>query len=179
MKKFISLVTFTAATLIGLPTLASGNDHVAHTKLVENLEKVGITMIVNNPVHCPEKRRGGGSYSPYSALLSVCQDNGNGDGVMVNWTLNDYDTLRHEAHHVIQDCVNGDVGDGKMAMLFDAEEWVQFTKGIDDFVYAVYSEQKKIGASDTVAMEEVEAYVVAEYIPAANIAKKVLDICLR
>lgn len=178
MKKFIATVTAIAASLVASPTLASDTNHADHIKLVETLEEIGVTVVVNNPIHCPPGREGGGSYSPFSALLAVCQDNGVSDGEMVNWTPNDYDTLRHEAHHVIQDCISGTIADGRMNMLFNGQEWDDFTKDLDEFVSRVYKEQIKMGMNDKVAMEEVEAYVVAEFIPAANISERVVDFCM-
>ena len=179
MKKFITLVSAVAASIIASPSLASDNDHAAHVLLMERLEKVGVTVVVNNPIHCPPGREGGGSYSPFSALLAVCQDNGDSDSVMVKWTPNDYDTLRHESHHVIQDCVSGSIADGRMDMLFNSNDWEQFTKGLDEFVSNVYRNQIRRGMTDKVAMEEVEAYVVAEYVPAASISNKVIEFCLK
>ena len=178
MKKFIALVSAVAASIIASPSLASDNNHADHVLLMERLERVGVTVVVNNPIHCPPGREGGGSYSPFSALLAVCQDNGVSDGVMVKWTPNDYDTLRHEAHHVIQDCINGSIADGRMDMLFNSNDWEEFTKDLDEFVSRVYLNQIKRGMTDKVAMEEVEAYVVAEFIPAANISKKVRQFCM-
>ena len=179
MKKFIVLATAFTASLLAAPTLASDNNHAAHVKLVETLERVGVTVVVDNPIHCPPGREGGGSYSPFSALLAVCQDNGVSDGEMVDWTPNDYDTLRHEAHHVIQDCVEGTIADGRMDMLFNSNDWDEFTKDLDNYVSRVYLEQIKRGMNDKTAMEEVEAYVVAEFVTASSISNKVNDFCLK
>jgi len=178
MKKFVVLATAFAASLLSAPTLASDTNHQDHVNLANTLTEVGVTVTINNPIHCPPGREGGGSYSPFSALLAICQDNGVSDGVAVEWTPNDYDTLRHEAHHVIQDCISGTIADGRMDMLFNSKDWDEFTKGLDDYVSKVYKEQIKRGMTDKVAMEEVEAYVVAEFIPAANISKKVRQFCM-
>lgn len=178
MKKFIATVTAIAATLTATPSYASDNSHDAHIKLVKNLTKVGVTLIVNNPIHCPSSRVGGGSYYPGNAMLIVCQDDGKGDSQMVNWSENDYDTLRHEAHHAIQDCAEGEIADNRMAMLFDGAEFLDFTKGLEKTVDKLYQLQREDGLSGKQAMEEVEAYIVAEYIDANSIANKVLEFCL-
>lgn len=179
MKNFIVLASAFTASLLATPTFASDTNHAAHVKLLETLEGIGVTVVVNNPIHCPPGREGGGSYSPFSALLAVCQDNGVSDGEMVDWTPNDYDTLRHEAHHVIQDCVEGTIADGRMDMMFNSNDWDEFTKGLDDYVSRVYREQINRGMNDKTAMEEVEAYVVAEYVPAASISNKLIEFCLK
>ena len=178
MKKFIATATAIAASLIATPSLAQQQVHNDHVLIVENLSKVGVTIVINNPIHCPSSRVGGGSYYPGNAMLIVCQDNGLGDGKLVDWTSNDYNTLRHEAHHVVQDCVEGDIGDNRMGMLFDGEDFLQFTKGLDEVVDYIYDDQRKMGRSGDHAMQEVEAYIVAEYIDAPAIAEKVIEFCV-
>ena len=178
MKKFIATVTAIAATLTATPSYASDNSHDAHVKLVKNLTKVGVAVIVNNPIHCPPNSVGGGTYYPGNALLIVCQDDGKGDNQMTYWSANDYDTLRHEAHHAIQDCVVGNLGDNKLGMLFNGKEFLDFTKGLEKTVNSLYQLQREDGLSGKQAMEEVEAYIVAEYIDANTIANKVLEFCL-
>ena len=179
MKKFIATVTAIASSLVASPALANDQQFVDdHLKIVENLHKVGVTIVVNNPLHCSSSRAGGGSYFPGNAMLVVCQDKGKGDNEMVDWTLNDYDTLRHEAHHVVQDCAAGDINDDRMRMLFDGEDFLEFTKGLEQTVKSLYESQREDGLSGQQAMEEVEAYIVARYIPAGAIADKVLEFCL-
>ncbi len=179
MKKFIATVTAIAASLVASPALANDQQFIDnHIKIVENLRKVGVTVIVNNPLHCQSSRAGGGSYFPGNAMLIVCQDKGKGDNEIVNWTLNDYDTLRHEAHHVVQDCAKGTLGDGRMDMLFNGKDFLEFTEGLEETVDKLYQLQREDGLSGKQAMEEVEAYIVAEYIDADSIANKVLEFCL-
>ena len=179
MKKFIATATAIAASLIATPSLANQLFHNDHVLIVENLSKVGVTMVINNPIHCPPKRAGGGSYFPGNAMLVVCQQNGLSDGVLVDWTSNDYNTLRHEAHHVVQDCVEGSISDNRMGMLFNGEDFLEFTEGLEEIVNYIYDDQRKMGKSGKHAMEEVEAYIVAEFIDAPAIADKVLDFCLK
>lgn len=178
MKKFIATATAIAASLIATPSLADQQFHNDHVLIVENLSKVGVTMVINNRIHCPSSRAGGGSYYPGNAMLIVCQDNGLSDGKLVKWTSNDYNTLRHEAHHVVQDCVEGDISDNRMRMLFNNEDFLEFTKGLEEIVNYIYDDQRKMGNSGDHAMEEVEAYIVAEYIDAPAIAEKVLEFCV-
>lgn len=178
MKKFIATVTALAASFVPTASFASQEFHNQHYKIVENLDRVGVTLVINNPIHCPSIRSGGGTYFPGNAMLVVCQDNGAGDNVQVEWTLNDYDTLRHEAHHVVQDCVSGQLGDGRMDLLFNGEDFLEFTKGLETFVDEMYNKQRESGLSGEDAMQEVEAYIVAEFISADAIANKVLDFCL-
>jgi hypothetical protein len=178
MKKFIATATAIAASLIATPSFADQQVHNDHVLIVENLSKVGVTVVINNPIHCPSSNAGGGSYYPGNAMLIICQNNGLSDGMVVDWTSNDYNTLRHEAHHVIQDCVEGELGDNRMRMLFEGEDFLEFTKGLDKVVDYIYNDQRKMGNSGDHAMEEVEAYIVAEYIDAPSIADKVIEFCV-
>ncbi len=179
MKKFIATVTAIAASLVASPALANDQQFIDdHIKIVENLRKVGVTVIVNNPLHCQSSRAGGGSYFPGNAMLIVCQDKGKGDNEIVNWTLNDYDTLRHEAHHVVQDCAKGTLGDGSMDMLFTDKDFLEFRRGLGERGGERGGVQREDGLSGKQAMEEVEAYIVAGYIDAPAIAEKVLEFCL-
>ena len=38
--------------------------------------------------------------------MVICQERASANGQQVAWTAEDYDTLRHEAQHLIQDCVD-------------------------------------------------------------------------
>ena len=40
--------------------------------------------------------------------MVICQENRiKGSHEMVSWTEGDLDTLRHESHHLVQDCIGG------------------------------------------------------------------------
>ena len=80
--------------------------HNEHVELSDLVESVGIDVIVNHPV-C-DKERAYGWYSYQHKSIVICQEGKvKGSTEQVEWTEEDYDTLRHEVHHVVQDCRGG------------------------------------------------------------------------
>ena len=123
MKKLV-LATLSALSLIPFNSVHASTfkDHV---KLWKVLDEIGVTTVVNNPVHCYDsKPQLDGIYFPHSGLLVVCQDNRKPGEGQVKWTENDLDTLRHEAQHVVQDCAYGPLFDGKSRSMFDQNELI-------------------------------------------------------
>ena len=179
MKKLITgamLALSTAAT----PALAGPNGTFEeHQGLWTALQRAGITLKTNTS-DC--KETGGGKYFTYRRLLVICQDNAKvWDGKQVSWTANDLDTLRHEGHHVVQDCNEGGIGDGKLANLFhDEDELISFlTKSSwsKDEILGLIEDLEEDGLDFHAVKLEVEAYTVASDISATSITNKVNDFC--
>ena len=114
-------------------------------------------------------------------MLIVCQDNGVAGGPQVTWTENDLDTLRHESHHVVQDCNEGTIADGLIDNLFyEEQELIDFISGSSlsaEEVKNLVSVLEKDGLSPSSILIELEAYVVARDIDASTIADKVREFC--
>jgi len=111
----------------------------------------------------------------------ICQDNREEADVEVDWTPNDLDTLRHEAHHVVQDCKVGAQGDDLLGSVFESEEdWKQFILNSGYSVAELngiaesYAER---GADDETLVIELEAFAVANVINANDIAQAVRTYC--
>ena len=106
--------------------------------------------------------------------LDVCQDNHTKPWVQVKWTLNDLDTLRHEAHHVVQDCVDKPF-DGQLRPIFGQDkDWATFVGN------AMTPEQAKMIMSQYPvhqAYTELEAFAVARTVDADTIANKLEEYC--
>lgn len=157
-----------------------------HNRLWVAVENVGVEMFINDPEECNGMWGGGAYYqaseSRRSAML-ICQDNGEGvgEGNQVKWTANDLDTLRHEAHHVVQDCLEGVRADGEMERLFDDqlefEEVITSTLSEEriDYIIKRYSER---GADKETILLELEAFAVAEAVSPEKIANAVTSFCL-
>ena len=180
MKKYI-LATLSALSLIPFNSVHASTfkDHV---KLWKVLDEIGVTTVVNNPVHCYDaKPQLDGIYFPYSGLLVVCQDNRKPGEGQVKWTENDLDTLRHEAQHVIQDCNAGSLFDGKSLAMFDDKELIEFIEASSwtkQKVSDLYDRLKGFGLTDKEIHMEIEAYVVASGISPNAIAHKLLEFCM-
>ena len=179
MKKLI-LATLSALSLIPFNSVHASTfeDHV---KLWKVLDEIGVTTVVNNPVHCYDsKPQFDGIYFPYAGLLVVCQDNRKPGKGQVKWTKNDLDSFRHEAHHVVQDCAAGSLFDGKAVSMFGKKKLLKFitdSSWSKKEVKNLTKRLEQLGLNEKQIYMEIEAYVVASSIPADAIADKLLEFC--
>lgn len=183
-NKFIAGLVAAAAAFLPAPALADGlllQAYPEHYELFQTLEDVGVTMVINDPMRCGEGSQGlyGWNGEAGFAVLIVCQDNGVPGGLEVEWTANDLDTLRHEAHHVVQDCLVGPFGDGRLALLFNSPEkmadFLELSNATEEQVkniLKVYSDQ-----DEETQWREVEAMFVARGVDAEAIAEAVRRQC--
>jgi len=186
MKKFLSAVLGISTLIIPTNSLAVEQrmditDQLNHRYLIESLNNVGVDVVFNAPV-C-ESDIQGAYFTDKDAktYILICQDNVKFfNGVETdNWTANDYDTLRHEAHHVVQDCAKGKLGDYKSERMFTGalfQEYVinNLPQEKREHIYSMYSKE---GASDEVILQEFEAFAVADNVSASTIADKVTEWC--
>jgi hypothetical protein len=167
-----------ASMMIGAPGARASEEEREHDGLMVSLREVGVTISINDPL-CQE-RDANGMYHSQSQLLIVCQDNAKWSGEEVKWTANDYDTLRHEAHHVLQDCVGGELGDGVLSDYFDdTDEYLEFISnalGVERMrvIVELYGEN---GASEEVILNELEAFAVADSVSASVIGNGITAVC--
>ena len=171
----ISSFTVGAMPAAARPNTGSFGEHV---ELFNAIHSYGVRVYINHPKYCDG--RIDGSYISTLRVLNVCQDNGRPGGPEVDWTANDLDTLRHEAHHMIQDCAGAGHANGHLVHLF--HERPQLLSFID----SVYSraEQRQLMGSDSYAghngyrqLIELEAFATAAVIPADQIADKMNEVC--
>ena len=121
MKSFLQAA---ASALTGLSIFAAlsapafaqrASDPRAHMNLARAVEEVGVRVIVN-PAYCHKDHGEGTLYGFYSGshkVLVICPEEaelGQRDPI---WTEEDYDTLRHEVVHLLQDCQDGKL-DGEL-----------------------------------------------------------------
>ena len=176
MKRlFVSLL---AAASILAPSVKAQNEPEDHLALWKSLQDVGVTTIYNHRIHCNDDADG--KYYIFSGVLIVCQDNMTSHLLEHAWTDNDFDTLRHEAHHVIQDCAHGVLADGDTGPMFNDEDLVKFLKAssfTEEQLDKLYSMMKADGLDAITIKEELEAYTVAKDIPAADIRSKLIEFC--
>tara|TARA_B100000482_G_scaffold130360_1_gene94931 strand:+ start:73 stop:636 length:564 start_codon:yes stop_codon:yes gene_type:complete len=126
-KTFTTLATLTAAlTTTVAPTQAGYVNHMAynvgmeHNQLISAIRSTGIQFKVN-PVECDKDDAPMGYYWAAKNEMVICQDNrrtGFGFQHEVRWTANDLDTLRHEAQHLVQDCMSGHYRDGHLGAVY-------------------------------------------------------------
>jgi len=181
MKKlFLSLL---AATAVLTPGIAKADIHDDHNELWNTLQDIGVITVVNHLTHCNKHKGMDGIYYPYAGMLVVCQDKMvSGSNKQYKWTENDYNTLRHEAHHVIQDCAVGQLADGRTDTMFTGKDLTKFLSMSPSYdkerLAQLRSRLKAKGLHEQTIMEELEAYVVSEDIKATSITRKLRQFCL-
>ena len=166
------------ATLLLSPSIKA-ETYEEHLTLIDTLEENGIVVVLNEPEFCNEEDIDG-FYIPDANVLGVCQDNrkviSNSE---VQWTSNDYDTLRHEAQHVIQDCLSGK-DNGQSRLLFqDKEKFMKFVTDIltADNIENIVDTYRQRGASDEVILMELEAFSVAALDDPSVLTRGVRELC--
>jgi len=153
--KALTLATVTALSTFAAPAAQARNVDNAHIRLAHAIVSTGVTLKIN-PVEC-YNTPAYGWYSPANREMVVCQETAKGT-YEVNWTEEDLDTLRHEAQHLVQDCMNGKL-DGVLGAVYQEPialgKQVLGDEGIKRVLEA-YSE-----ASDHIKVMEIEAFAVA------------------
>ena len=185
MKAFTALTT---AVLLASPvgaeevkTLDGGFAYLpeSHQSLVQSINNAGISITVNVGAHCDGSHDG--FYSPSHELLAICQDNApRPHWSEVRWTENDLDTIRHEAHHLVQDCVADRQVGGKVALFFDNKE--QFKAFINKALtpkqqQGIIERYSEAGADEFVILMELEAFSVADSVSPDTIANAIDKFC--
>ena len=176
----MKLKSFLIAGILAIPAIFSNQVKAdeQHRYLAQTIRSLGVPVTINTKLHC----RPGESGSYFSAgFMVICQDNRNNEGVEVGWTENDLDTLRHEAHHMIQDCAAGGIGDRKTSLMFNSEkEFYQFLSNSSyttEQLKQIATHYEKQGVTGYDLLMELEAFVVAKDIPANLIADKLKEYC--
>lgn len=176
MKKLLAAILALPVAFLSAP--AKANTIQEHEYLVNVITKVGVPVIVNTRAHCSNQEMDG-QYG--DGIMIICQDNAkqlNGQSVL--WTTNDLNTLRHEAHHLVQDCAAGKIADGKHILLFnEKKEYETFVIGSlgKETVELISSYYQKNGYDQIDILLELEAFAVAKTIDAVTIGNKILEFC--
>ena len=142
------------------------------------VEQNGVAIVVNHPELC-EGTWGGGMYVTFkngNTGIMICQDNGKDAGFenQVDWTANDLDSLRHEAHHVVQDCLDGGKGDGELGPMFEGDKLkhvVTSTLSTEKIEWIINKYDKEDH------LIELEAFAVAQAIGPEAIANAIEELC--
>ena len=180
MKKIFAALA--AIALSATPSLANinkpGNTLEDHHKLWQTIQQVGVRTRINDRELCiPDAN---GVYYSQFRLLVICQDNRQRADVEVQWTENDLDTLRHEAHHIVQDCNAGRLGDSMLSELFaDPEKYNRFVLSSlgRERAEAIANQYSKDGLNQKGVFIEVEAFAAAAGVDARSIGNKIVEFC--
>ena len=172
-KSFVALSTLAALT-VASPVMARSS-HSAHVSLARAVESVGMTVYVN-PSICDEVNALG-MYVPDHKAVVICQENRiKGSTAVVQWTEEDYDTLRHEVHHVVQDCRDSYLNGQLNAVYKNPINLGIGVLGRDgaNRVAEMYARQ---GASEHIQVMEIEAFAVAAMNDPAEQIRDIQNFC--
>lgn len=159
MKKLATLAAALTLLMPIAPAQAQSQD--SYKRLWQAVRAAGVTIYLNPP-ECYGASFDG-NYRSAMRTMTICQDNGiGGSNQETDWTANDLDTFRHEAHHVAQDCISGGAANNRLETIY-IDTYGFARQFFDDTVIAkIVSNYRILGANDHVAVLEVEASAVAQ-----------------
>tara|TARA_R110001592_G_scaffold80079_2_gene238866 strand:- start:241 stop:774 length:534 start_codon:yes stop_codon:yes gene_type:complete len=177
MKNFkaLTLAAITALSAIATPAAQAKNVDADHIQLGRAIAATGVELKIN-PLECNFKDAMGWYWAKRNELV-ICQENAKGGQAETNWTAEDLDTLRHEAQHLIQDCMDGrrqgslgSVYQNPIRLAKETLSAVHIQRIID-----VYREG---GASNHIVVMELEAFSVAALNKPLVQASDIASYCL-
>ena len=161
------------ASSIAIPVDASVAPE--YVTLAETIELTG-TDFQLNPPECNRESNTYGWYSGHHNQLVVCQVNAKfHNWNEVEWTEEDLDTLRHEAHHLVQDCMDNRI-DGRLRAVYqDVPRLATSVLGYDKIlkILDVYGD-----LSDHSQLMEIEAFAVADLNDPEEQIRDIYTYCL-
>ena len=89
---------------------------VQHNQLINAIRSTGIQFILNDS-RCNTENAMGWYWAARNEMV-ICQENRQASTSEVRWTAEDLDTLRHEAQHLIQDCMVASYRDGRLGPVY-------------------------------------------------------------
>ena len=171
--KLIATAALAAATTIGTNAKAVNVDP-AHYDLGMAIASTGVDLKIN-PAECFEGSKFGWYWSAKNELV-ICQENAYRANTEVQWTAEDFDTLRHEAQHLIQDCMDGSQN-GILSAVYKKPialgKEVLGNRKIES-IARTYASQ---GADDHIITMEIEAFAVAAINNPAEQVKDIKNFC--
>ena len=172
-KFFKTLTTLVLASTVATPALAQSN-HQHHVLLSEAVKATGVTFKIN-PSDCYTKENAGtfGWYWAYRNEMVICQENAT-TTKQVTWTEEDYDTLRHEAQHLIQDCMDGKLND-KLSSVY--KEPIALAKDVIGEMGIMEVLKAYEDSSPNTKVMELEAFSVAAMNDPLDQARDIQKFC--
>ena len=175
MKNFkaLTLAALAAATAFVPTTVQAKNVDNAHMELARAIVSTGVQLKVN-PVECKVQNAMGWYWAAKNEMV-VCQENARGTQE-VNWTAEDLDTLRHEAQHLIQDCMNGQL-DGNLGSVYKDPIALAKNTLSQRHIQAIINSYTENGASEHIVIMELEAFSVAALNDPSEQASDIAKFC--
>ena len=181
LKAIASIATCAAVSFAAVPVLShgvhrsEGPDPVdtpvqldwGHEVLIQVVQSTGMPIIYDHPL-CDDGLVAG-FYNGKENLFAVCKFDG-------PWTPYHLDTLRHEAQHLVQDCL-----DGRIDYVFPGtflEDPIEYAKSIgftDKQLNGIRIAYASLSYEEY--LMEVEAFAVAASVDPKEIANAILNLC--
>ena len=185
IKALLAALCLSTASVpaIAETTYNSSRDKIQdHIELLNTLEEMGVNVQINNPTICGRQESNvAGLWMGSKQLFVICQQAIRNskfpvyDGRIQQASDDDLDTIRHEAHHVIQDCMDGDM-DGSLVEYLDEENKEEFYKLYPEwkqnYIRVQYADE-----TPQIIQLEVEAWAVADLISAEHIEEVLIREC--
>ena len=156
-----NITTISISALAAMATLAPGalagqSNYNHHVTLGNVVRSTGINFKIN-PASCWDKDSFGWYWAARNEMV-ICQEGKRSAGVEVRWSEEDLDTLRHEAQHLIQDCMDGSRQGALGSVYKDPIQLAKDVLGTDSIrsILEAYSD-----SSDHIKVMELEAFSVA------------------
>ena len=149
-----ALAGVTAVASVMVPV--SAGTYLEHQQLSAAVMSVGVKVLINPPI-C-QQREALGWYAPRQSMLVICQENAKGT-TEVTWTQEDLDTLRHEAHHLVQDCMDNAL-DGQLTSVYESP--AELVKNVLTYEQMIAIMEWYDDATARRQMMELEAFSVAQ-----------------
>ena len=155
IKTFLSALLLAS---VATPSLELTAEDRRHNRLIETLGEAGVSVYINHPEACDGQVLGW--YNGVGKMIAICQENVvKYNSSQVQFSNEDYDTLRHEAHHFVQDCMIGTNHDSELKPVY--EDPFQLAKTVLGFgsMQKIYNGYKDLGKHAVIL--EFEAFSVA------------------
>lgn len=161
MKTITSIGLIALAVLSPAKAMARGQSNFQdHVRLAQAAQRTGVRVKIN-PDRCDTEEAYGWYYAAANELV-ICQENKvKGSNKEMTWTEEDLDTLRHEAHHLVQDCMIRGNRDGILGAVYDSPIELGYRvlgKPRSNRIAELYGNN---GASAHIQIMEIEAFAVA------------------
>ena len=158
------ITTIALSTLTGVATVFTGfeakanNVDPGHMALGRAVASTGVQLKIN-PKECfAGDNTAMGWYWAAKNEMVICQENATRANTEVNWTEEDFDTLRHEAVHLVQDCMDG-VQNGQLGSVY--QDPIRLAKEVlgDPAIKSIIEAYSD--STDHIKVMELEAFSVA------------------
>ena len=164
--KRLASLALGAATVASIAPAKAINVDSNHMALGQAIASTGVVFKIN-PVECFEGKAMGWYWAKMNELV-VCQEYATQVNVETYWTPEDFDTLRHEAQHLIQDCMDGQ-RQGILGAVY--QEPVRLGKEVLGAQGLGYIAEAYKDKGPHIVVLEVEAFAVAQMnIPLDQVA---------